>query len=364
MRRSRATRSKLKRRNAGRSSRSAALLRRDKRGLFSSASDLRAAYSSGMQDAKQLRASGFPAVISNSLKQRINESWTRRCEQRPSSSLTGKRIADSSHYAEGFMAELNLPSQAWLPVPKHQSAAAVVLPSSGLNIAAIQELLRLPLDEIIVVLEAQGEKGFAEARRLPGVTIVHITESLGQDVGRAVGAKLTKAETVLFTDGSVFIPAERLAFLLAAADSSTDVALSDISGAVGLFSQWDDITRIRAFMNWSLGRPDLAANSAADLPQAWSRRAIQLVGAELLAVPPVAHQFVIQHKLTVTAYLIQKGTHSLIRRTIAPFSDTAAERLIIGDHIEALAAAMEHRGSRLSYLDRSRTRIAGRGGGS
>ena len=38
------------------------------------------------------------------------------------------------------MAELNLPSQSWLPVAKHKSAAAVVLSGEGLNIAAIQEL--------------------------------------------------------------------------------------------------------------------------------------------------------------------------------------------------------------------------------
>lgn len=362
MRRSKKVHPKVKRKRAGRISRPVRSLRRSKRRL-SSSSALRGAYRSGMSDAKQLRSSGFPIGLSDSLKLQINECWTRRCAQRRTSSLTSKGIADSNHYAEGFMAELNLPSQGWLPVAKRHSAAAVVLTSEGLTIAAIQELLRLPLEEIIVVLEATGEKGFADIRRLPGITIVHMTESLGQDVGRAVGAKLTKAETILFTNGSFVIPAERLVPLLAAVDSSADVALSDTSGSLGLFSQWDDISRVKAFMNWSLGRPDLLASSVADLPHAWSRRAIQLVGAAALAVPPVAHHLAIQHKLRIFNCLVQKAAYGAGRRPIAPFADTVTERLIVGDHIEALTAAMELRGSRLSYLDRARTRIAGRGGG-
>ena len=258
-----------------------------------------------MYDAKRLRSSGFPIVPSDSLKQQMNESWTHRCGQRRMSIV--KMIADSSHYSEGFMAELNLPSQSWLPVAKHKSAAAVVLSGEGLNIAAIQELRRLPLEEVIVVLEAAGENPFTDIRRLPGVTIIHMAESLGQDVGRALGLKLTKAETILFTNGSVVIPAERLAPFLAAVDSSADIALADTSGSLGLFSEWDDITRVKAFINWSFGRRDLLANSAADLPQAWSRKAIQLVGAESLAVPPVAHQSAIAHKLTIANCFVQKA---------------------------------------------------------
>ena len=313
MRRSKQVHSKIKRKRPGHISRPAVSRRRSKRG-FSAASELRTAYRLGMHDAKRLRSSGFPIELSESLKQQMNESWTHRCGQRRS--LTVKMIADSSHYAEGFMAELSLPSQSWLPVPKHQSAAAVVLSNEGLNIAAIQELRRLPLEEVIVVLEAEGETQFADIRRLPGVTIIHMAESLGQDVGRAVGLKLAKAETILFTNGSVVIPAERLAPFLSAVDSSADVALPDTSGSLGLFSEWDDITRVKAFTNWSLGRRDLLANSAADLPQAWSRKAIQIVGAASLAVPPVAHQSAIAHHLTITNCFVQKAVHRVGRKSM------------------------------------------------
>lgn len=357
MRQSKQVYSKVKRKRARRISRPAASRRRSKRG-FSASSELRTAYRAGMYDAKRLRSSGFPIVPSDSLKQQMNESWTHRCGQRRMSTV--KMIADSSHYSEGFMAELNLPSQSWLPVAKHKSAAAVVLSGEGLNIAAIQELRRLPLEEVIVVLEAAGENPFTDIRRLPGVTIIHMAESLGQDVGRAIGLKLTKAETILFTNGSVVIPAERLAPFLAAVDSSADIALADTSGSLGLFSEWDDITRVKAFINWSFGRRDLLANSAADLPQAWSRKAIQIVGAESLAVPPVAHQSAIAHKLTIATCFVQKA--GVGRKPMGPFKDTVTERLIIGDHIEALTAAIEQQGSRLSFLDRSRNRIAGRGG--
>jgi hypothetical protein len=109
---------------------------------------------------------------------------------------------------------------------------------------------------------------------------------------------------------------------------------------------------VKAFINWSLRRPDLGANSAETLPNAWSRRAIETVGITALAVPPAAHQAAIDHNLNIA-----------VCPNIRESKDkSGTTKLSLDEHIEALKAAMELKGSRLTFYDRVRRRSHAGGG--
>jgi hypothetical protein len=325
--------------------------KRNRSMLKKSSGGLRSAYEAGLHDAASLPGGGGAVHDAHWLKLQINESWTRRCGRRGAPTVSESMlIKQGKAYVNGFTDALHWPRQLWLPLPLRGTAAAVVLAGGGRPIdpASLREVLRLPLQEIIVVLEDSDGLGYGVVRSVPGITVVHPGEPLGRDIGRAVGANISRMDIVLFMDGSTKITAERLAPFLTAVDNRADIAISDTTAPLGAFRNWDDLSRVRAFINWSLKRPDLLANSVTVLPNAWSRKAIEKVRTAALAIPPIAHLAAIDHNLKIVVC-------QSIRQTQL---DDDSTKLSIGDHIEALKAAMALKGSRLNLHDRNRRRGA------
>lgn len=243
-------------------------------------------------------------------------------------------------------------------LPDGCRAAAVVMACNEEQTLplVLSELAKLPLEEIVVVLNGCTDGSFREARSYPGATIVHFPDKIGHDVGRAVGARMCTADIVLFVDGDFRIAAEKLKPFIAAVARGADVALNNISPYLPLFRDWDDVTRLKAFLNLSLGRPDLHANSLTSVPHALSRRAIERIGAGLLAVPPKAQAVAIQQGLAVrTAASVNVVASNRIRKDNVGRGNEVA-RLIVGDHVEALKHVMDKGGARLSKADGSRRR--------
>ncbi|RAP77401.1 glycosyltransferase family 2 protein [Paenibacillus montanisoli] len=309
---------------------------------------LQSVFHAGYEDASALNKSGWSIAQAGAAdaRHRMNARWTLRCAGRgQSGAMRMKLLAEGRAYADGFASALDLPKGMWQPVAMSKSAAAVVIAVPGMNRAAIKQLQRLPFQDIIVVLENGTEGDFAELRELPDITIMQTGDRLGADVGRAIGARMTKADIVLFADGGKETAAEQLALMLATAEAGADVVMADQTPQLGPFSRWDDRTRIRAFMNWSLGKPELKANSVELLPHVWSRHGIEKVGVSQLAVPPLAHLTAIRHKLQLRSIALQAGA-----------SGHASVELSVGDHIEALQTAMKAEGARLSFSDQLRRR--------
>ncbi|WP_246070658.1 glycosyltransferase family 2 protein [Paenibacillus kobensis] len=250
--------------------------------------------------------------------------------------------------------------QPGLVLPAGCRAAAVVMAYNEERTLplVLEELAKLSLEEIVVVLNGCTDGSFREARSFPGVTIVHYADKIGHDVGRAVGARMCTSDIVLFVDGDFRIAAEKLKPFIAAVARGTDVALNDISPYLPLFRDWDDVTRLKAFLNLSLGRPDLHASSLTSVPHALSRRAIERIGSALLAVPPKAQAAAIADGLIVrTAGSVNVVTANRMRNDNVG-RDNEVARLIVGDHVEALKHVMDKGGARLSKADTSRRREA------
>lgn len=224
--------------------------------------------------------------------------------------------------------------------------------------SVIREARALNPDELIVVLNGCTDGSLAVVRTIPGVTILHYPEPLGHDVGRAAGAAAADADILLFLDGDLAIPARRLRPFVEAVRRGADVALNGLDRHLGPFNRWDDVTRMKAFLNRALGRPDLGAASMTAVPHALSRRAAQRLGPGTLAVPPKAQAMAIAAGLSVRI----GGSVDVIRRNRLREANTGASnpvaRMIIGDHIEALWAVMDIMGPRLAHPDAARRRDA------
>lgn len=240
----------------------------------------------------------------------------------------------------------------------HRRTAAIV---SAMNEEktlplVLSQLIRLPLTQLILVVNGSTDQTLDVARACQQATVVYYPEALGHDVGRSIGAKLTDAEILLFLDADIVVKAESLLPFVRSIDRGADVALNDITPFVGSFAKRDGVSIMKEFLNCSLGRDDLRMNSMTAVPFALSRHALETIGADRLAVPPLAHALAIQFGLHVET----AGKINVIRRNKLRKENTGqlnpVSRLIIGDHWEALHEVMMQQGSRLQYPDLFRDR--------
>ncbi|WP_242457558.1 glycosyltransferase family 2 protein [Insulibacter thermoxylanivorax] len=222
--------------------------------------------------------------------------------------------------------------------------------------AVLRELRRLPLQEILVIINGSTDRSLEQALKFSRITIVWCPEALGHDVGRALGARLTTSDTVLFLDGDLPIRAERLVPFLHAVERGADLALNDLSPYIGRFAEQDHVTRFKTFLNRVLGRRDLKMNSMTAVPHAVSRRLITGIGAENFAVPPKAQALAIMEGYKVTAPAsIDVIKHNRVRpHNTGEFNLVA--NLIIGDYLEAIHEVIQRRGARGAYPDGERKR--------
>lgn len=244
---------------------------------------------------------------------------------------------------------------------KHSAAAVISVCNEEQTIGKVlDELEKLPLSQIVVVLNGCTDRSFFIARQCSKAIIIHYPERIGHDVGRAVGTKLTNADIVLYIDGDMIISDDKLMPFLIAVDQGVDVALNDISPWVPPFVRQDHVTRCKSFLNRVLNRDDLRANSLTAVPHALSRRAIDTVGVTSLMVPPKAQTIAIMKGLQVSAVQrVDVVNHNRVRSKNVGV-DNDVTQLIIGDHLEALNTVMEMTGKRLQMPLESRSSIAKR----
>lgn len=228
--------------------------------------------------------------------------------------------------------------------------------------AILTEISRMPVQEIILVLNGCTDGSYGIARSFANTKIILYPDPIGHDVGRAIGAKVATSDILLFIDGDIPIIAKDLLPFIYAVHQGVDVALNDINPFLSTFDRRDDLSRCKEFLNRSLGRRDLTVNSLTAVPHALSRKALETIGYMNLMVPPKAQAIAILKGLRVEVCAsVNVVERNKIRNTNVGQMNPVAQ-LIIGDHLEALREAMDMSGSRLSLHDteRDRDRIAAR----
>lgn len=207
----------------------------------------------------------------------------------------------------------------------------------------LKQVARLKPTEIIVVLNGCRDSSFERARLSRQAIVVHCPDSAGHDVGRAIGAKLSRGDILLFLDGDMVIPAPQLASFAAAVDGGVDVALNDLDSLLPPFGSSDDVIRCKLFLNFVLGRSDLGVSSMTAVPHALSRHALESIGYRELMVPPKAQAIAILNKLRVEkTRLVNVIKHNRLRPANTGVGNPV-EKLIVGDHAEALFTVLSQR---------------------
>lgn len=228
----------------------------------------------------------------------------------------------------GFGADLPLVSAGAEPL-----AVSVVIPvknESRTLRRVIREAFRVDRNTEVIAVVNGSTDGSERIARACGARVIVFRKPLGHDVGRAIGAKAARGRVLLFVDADMVIPARRLRPFVDAVLHGVDVALNDYSGPVRKM-RVHGVVLAKYALNALLGRPDLAGASLTAVPHAMSRRALEAIGAESLSVPPLAHAKAICAGLAVKricrvnvgAMNPRRGRRSL-------------ERLIVGDHLEAI----------------------------
>jgi len=174
-------------------------------------------------------------------------------------------------------------------------------------------------------------------------------------VGRSVGARYASGDIMLFIDGDMVLPAAKLMPFLRAVEEGKDIALNQYNGPVRK-QKVHPVVLAKHALNAALGRPDLKGASMTTVPHAMSRKALTVIGAASLAVPPKAQTIAIQNRLMVEAvHFIQVGAINPIRRRGRKGGDPLG-KLIIGDHLEAIGWLTQATNERGCHSDLSRKR--------
>lgn len=198
----------------------------------------------------------------------------------------------------------------------------------------IQEAFRVHPRTEVIVIENGSTDGSKLIAKQAGAKVVSYDQRFGHDVGRTVGAREAKGDILLFVDADFVIPAAEMSPLIEAIQRGVDVALNKYIGAIAT----TDVHRVvvaKYALNAILNRSDLKGTSMTTIPHAMSRNALNVIGAEHLAVPPLAQAIAIQRGLRVQAVkYIQVGSRNRVRYSVDE-GDPVGD-LIVGDHLEAV----------------------------
>ncbi|GAA3408580.1 hypothetical protein GCM10020370_44940 [Paenibacillus hodogayensis] len=291
----------------------------------------------------------------------LNRSWNGwRSTERAASWTWSLYHEAADKFVAGFesVKGVRLGNPVLVPTTKTIGAVVTAMNEEKAIPVVLEQLERLPLDELVIVVNGSVDRTFWNARKPGKGVVVHYARPLGHDVGRAVGAKLIRSDIVLFMDGDFPIFADHLLPFIDAVETGTDVSLNDIMPYIDVFSSRDQVTIVKEMLNRALGRADLEANSMTAVPHALSRRALDTIGCASLIVPPKAQAMAIRSGLKVEAGpSIDVIAKNRVRDKNSGH-DNPVGRMIIGDHLEAFELLMRENGARLHAADVIRDRQA------
>ncbi|MDO7907000.1 glycosyltransferase [Paenibacillus sp. JX-17] len=219
---------------------------------------------------------------------------------------------------------------------------------------AVREARRIhPFVEVIVVDNGSSD-GTARTAQAAGARVLTYPEPLGHDVGRRVGAEAASGRILLFLDGDMAVPSYELIPFIRAVMAGTDVALNEYSGPVKA-KEVHPVVEAKHVLNTMLERPDLQGTSMTAVPHAISRRALEILGFEVLEKPPLAHAKAVVSGLAVRAvHAVEVNRLNRLRRKSGEEDPLAA--VVINDHLEAIQWLTRELGPRAGHTDLHRDR--------
>ncbi|TVX87291.1 glycosyltransferase family 2 protein [Paenibacillus agilis] len=259
-----------------------------------------------------------------------------------SSLLSTADTYDSSHYRNAY---------------HHNPIVSVIIPVLNERKTirrVVLEARRIhPHTEVIIVSNGTTDGSDRLAERA-GAKVLRYKQALGHDVGRKVGAEAARGSILLFIDGDMVLAAKQLQPFVQAIKNGADVALNQYSGP----KQQRDIHPVvlaKHALNALLQHSELRGMSMTAVPHALSRSALQTIGVEHLATPPVAHAIALQKGLNVKACTYIPVGKLNMRRARSTAADPL-KLVVDNDHMQAIRWLLEHTDRRGGLTDLNRQR--------
>ncbi|UOY91802.1 glycosyltransferase [Ectobacillus sp. JY-23] len=224
--------------------------------------------------------------------------------------------------------------------------------------AVIQEARKIEPFEIIVVVNGSSDRTATIAKQC-GATVVDWPQALGNDTGRTVGARIATGDIMLFIDGDFAILARDLYPYAKAVADGVDVALNDLNHYLTLRFPLHLVTAMKYALNLACSRKDLGVGSLQAVPNAFSRRCVEGIGAEALTSPVLAQVKAIKEGYRVQCvHRVEVDKMNRIRpdQHFSPTGHAPAVVRIIGDHVEGISYLHDMYGIRGGFHDGGRRR--------
>lgn len=222
------------------------------------------------------------------------------------------------------------------------------------------ELRKIQPKEIILVLNGSNDKT-GEIAKNYGCKIIYYEEALGNDIGRAIGAKHCTGDCILFVDGDIKVQYKELQHFINAIREGFDVALNDLSRLVNSKSRPHFTTVSKIAVNEYLHQSELSLNSLLAVPHALSKNAINSIGWKNLADPILAQAIAVAKGLRICA---PTTVDVITTNRIRPIHVQLDERSgfakttsrIIGDHLRAIRYIVDTYGPRGAFKSSTKNR--------
>lgn len=250
-----------------------------------------------------------------------------------------------------------------IPPSSAPHAVSVIIPAQNEEQTirgVLAEAKKLKPLEIIVVVNGSTD-GTTAICRAEGCRVIEFAESLGNDTGRAIGAFYAKGNILLFLDGDIPVPHDRLLPFIEAVRNGCQIALNNLTWSLQLTAVPHATAAAKAAFNRMAGRPDLAVNSLVAVPHAMSREAVEAIGWHKLANPVLAQAEAILRGFSIGCPAsVDVIAPNRVRKqhqhhsTDSGYPDSTTR--IIGDHIAALDEIIRRRGPRGGLPEGARDR--------
>jgi glycosyltransferase involved in cell wall biosynthesis len=220
--------------------------------------------------------------------------------------------------------------------------------------AVLKEVQEINPYEIIVVLNGSKDRTEEIAKSF-GCKIIKFVQALGNDVGRAIGAKHASGDIILFLDGDIIVPHKELIPFVDAIRMGNDIALNDLSFLANHKVRPHYTTVSKLAVNAYLRQSTLSLNSLLAVPHAIKRIAIEKIGWRNLADPILAQALAVKLGLHIcapsTVDVINTNRIRSVHRELDPNSSyPKTTSRIIGDHLRSISYLTNNYGLRGGFL--------------
>ncbi|HDR4421970.1 TPA: glycosyltransferase [Bacillus cereus] len=213
----------------------------------------------------------------------------------------------------------------------------------------------------IIVVDNGSTDGTKEIALQHNCRVIYYRYSLGNDVGRAIGAREAKGEIVLFLDGDIVMKSEELYNFIKGIQQGHEIVLNNLTWSVYLKMRPHYTTVGKYMLNRYLNKKEFVVGSLIAIPHAIGREVIEKLGWWNLADPALFQAMAMSRGVDISDMasvdVIYTNKVRPVHTGTSPGSPyPKATSRIMGDHLRALQYVIETYGNRGGFPEGNKDR--------